>query len=94
MVYMYAMDNEDERNFTVPDELDGQRFDKVLTALCPEFSRSRLKTLIDNGDVSIDGKTCTLPSLKICAGQVISLTVPEPVEAEPQPEDIPLNIVY
>ncbi len=83
-----------DENFFVEFELDGVRLDKALVELCPEHSRSRLKALIENGDVFVDEKACLQASYKVSKGQVISLSVPPPIEATPQPENIPLDIVY
>jgi 23S rRNA pseudouridine1911/1915/1917 synthase len=37
-------------------EHDGQRLDRVLVALVPDWSREKLKRLIEEGQVEIDGK--------------------------------------
>ena len=78
----------------VGPDLTGVRLDKALAILCPDYSRSRLKQLIDSGDVILEGAVCDDASLKVTEGQVISFTLPQPVAATPQPENIPLNIVY
>jgi 23S rRNA pseudouridine1911/1915/1917 synthase len=83
-----------EETFVVDDDHDDMRLDKLLTEWCPEFSRTRLKGLIEDGDVTIDGRVCEQASFKVSRGQKITLIVPEPVEANPQPEDIPLDVVY
>lgn len=83
-----------DETFIVPDDLSSVRLDKALAVLCPEMSRSRLKVLIESGDVFLDGKVCADASLKVMTGQEISLTVPPPVSAQPQAEDIPLTIVH
>ena len=89
------MDNEEiDLNFAVPAEYDGQRADKVLSALCEALSRSRLQSLIKDGAVLLNEKPLKTASLKVGAGDVFTLSIPEPVEAEPQPENIPLDIIY
>ena len=71
------------------------RLDKVLSDLAGEgVSRNRLKNLIVDGQVMLNGKTCDDASRKVGAGDVIELTIPEAIEALPQPENIPLDIVY
>jgi 23S rRNA pseudouridine1911/1915/1917 synthase len=90
-----AQDDEPEiYSVTVDIEDQGGRFDKVLATLCPDFSRSRLQGLIDAGEVQINGAPCTIASRKMKKGEVISFTLPETEEADPQPENIPLDIVY
>lgn len=83
-----------EQSFTVQEGHAGERLDKTLALLCPELSRSRLKALIEGGDVLVDEKICRQGSYRVRAGQDISLSVPAPEEADPQPENIPLDIVY
>lgn len=96
--YDLPMDHEIEdlaQVFTVTPEAGAGRMDKVLSALAGEgVSRSRLKALILDGQVKLNGKTCDDPSLKISVGDELSLTIPEAVEALPQPENIPLDIIY
>jgi len=81
-------------SLTIPDEFDNTRLDRALAGMLPDISRSRLKALIDAGDVALDGKVADTPSLKVRAGQVVVLAVPAPVAAEPTAQDIPLDIVY
>lgn len=59
----------------------------------PEHSRSRLQALIESGHVRLDGKDARA-SAKLRSGQRIGLTIPHPVPAVPQPEDIPFTVVY
>lgn len=76
------------------EDADG-RLDQWLTAtLSGELSRNRIKTLIEQGAVSIDGKPTDEPKKKIRPGQVIEIMLPEPEDPEPQGEDIPLDVVY
>jgi 23S rRNA pseudouridine1911/1915/1917 synthase len=39
----------------IPTNLAGQRLDQALAQLLPDYSRSRLKTWIDAGEVLVDG---------------------------------------
>ncbi len=91
-------DHDDENavaeSVAVTAALAGVRLDKALAILCPDYSRSRLKQLIDSGDVMLDGNVCHDASFKVSEAQHISFTMPEPVAATPQPENIALDIVY
>ncbi|PZO87045.1 MAG: RNA pseudouridine synthase [Micavibrio aeruginosavorus] len=88
-------DGGEEDSFTVTDAVGNGRLDKILAELAWEgLSRSRLKTLIVDGQVSVNGTSCDDPSRKVFIGDEISLVVPEAVEALPQPENIPLDVVY
>ncbi len=71
----------------------GGRFDKALAAALPEFSRARLQALIAGGRVSRDGAAVTDGSAKAQAGDY-RLEILPPVAAEPQPEDIPLRVLF
>lgn len=93
----YSEDDDDDPDIltcTVQEEDDGQRLDKVLAVRFDDLSRSRLKALILDGEVMIDGAACTNPSQKVKEGAVLTLAVPPPVDDTPEPEDIPLDIVY
>ena len=72
----------------------GQRLDRVLTRNVGELSRSRLKALIVEGRVSVAGKTVRDPARHVKAGETIVVDVPQAVPAEPEPENIPLDVVY
>ena len=58
------------------------------------FSRNRVKDLILAGAVAINGQTALEPRTKVRDGDAIVVTAPEPVEAEPEPENIPLAILF
>ncbi|WP_181703121.1 RluA family pseudouridine synthase [Chthonobacter albigriseus] len=72
----------------------GLRLDKALALLLPEISRSRLKALIDGGALAIDGSVVADASRKAVPGAEAVLTVPPAEPAEPEGEDIPLDVVY
>ena len=72
----------------------GVRADKYLGKVCADFSRSRLQGLIADGQVLLNGKVLSTASLKTEEGDVFSVSIPEAVPCEPQPEDIPLDVVY
>src|SRR5262249_31307450 len=70
----------------------GQRLDRALAALMKDLSRSRLKALILAGRVAISGRTIFDPSHRVNVGDEIAVAVP--AAAPPEPENIPLAIVY
>lgn len=72
----------------------GCRLDRGLALLWPEHSRSRLKALIIDRAVTVNGAVVADPSLKLKPGDSIGLSLPAPVAAAPQPEAIPLVIVH
>ncbi len=79
---------------TVDDEHDGIRLDRVLAARIPALSRSRLKALILAGEVSIDNRTIDDPGHHVKTGNRVTVHVPPAEAAEPEGENIPLNVVY
>jgi 23S rRNA pseudouridine1911/1915/1917 synthase len=72
----------------------GARLDRVLAAQIAGLSRSRIKALILAGEVAIGGRTIRDPEHRVNAGDRVDLTLPPPVPAVPQPERMPLNIVF
>ena len=78
-------------NYVITDQTG--RIDKVLTSLEPEITRSRLKNLINDGHVTVNGQAVK-PKYKVQAGDKISLVKSEPQSLELTPENIPLDIVY
>ena len=74
-------------------EGDGRRADVILSEAAG-ISRSRAAALMAEGCCLLGGAPCAKPGLRVPAGQVLTLTVPEPRPAEPLPEDLPLEILY
>jgi 23S rRNA pseudouridine1911/1915/1917 synthase len=72
----------------------GERLDRVLAARIPMLSRSRLKALILDGQVTIAGRTIRDPAASVNSGDTVTVTLPPPEEPAPRGENIPLNIVY
>jgi 23S rRNA pseudouridine1911/1915/1917 synthase len=70
------------------------RLDRVLAVRQPSLSRSRLKGLILAGSVSIGTTAIRDPAYHVGKGDTITIDVPEAVPAEPEPENIALDIVY
>ena len=70
-----------------------RRIDQYLVDRVPYLSRAGVQRLIDDGLVTVDGRT-TKASYKLKAGETVTMVAPpEPVN-EIVPEDIPLDIVY
>jgi 23S rRNA-/tRNA-specific pseudouridylate synthase len=79
-------------------EEDGQRLDRVLAARIPALSRSRLKALILDGQVTIKAavaaRTILDPNAPVKSGDIVTVDLPPTEAAIPQGEEIPLTIVY
>jgi 23S rRNA pseudouridine1911/1915/1917 synthase len=95
---MSAPDSEQRpawKAYRVGADAAGQRLDQWLAAAVgPDMSRSRIQGLIKAGSVTVGGKTVTEPKHKLHGGEEIGLSVPEPKPAEPQGEDIALDVIY
>lgn len=72
----------------------GERLDRVLARHLPDLSRSRLKALILEGQVELDGTPIDDPGLKLKNTSSVTIIVPDAVDPEPKAENIPLTIVY
>lgn len=71
----------------------GERLDKALST-ASGLSRERIKALMGEGRVMLDGKAASQASLKPAAGTTFAIDVPEAAPAEAIAQDIPLNIVF
>ncbi len=83
----------------VAEEIAGSRLDRALALLRPDLSRTRAQVAIKAGEVTVDGKLAK-PSLPLEVGQRLALAPTlgqapaRDASATPQPEAIPLRIVY
>ena len=71
----------------------GKRLDLLLAARLPELSRSRIKALIDEGNVAVAGASAKA-SLRPRDGQQIEVRIPAPRKSALVAEDIPLPILF
>ena len=70
------------------------RLDKFLVAQLPDFSRSRIQKLIENGCIRVDGKLAQKSGLLISQGSLIRVELPPPKASQLIPEAIPLDIIF
>ena len=83
------------RPFAIAAAEHGQRLDRALAHLVPEFSRSYLQQLIEQGAVRLRGQPVTKPSHKVRAGEVGEIELrPTPQSQAFVAEDIPLAVVH
>jgi 23S rRNA pseudouridine1911/1915/1917 synthase len=85
--------NEQVLSFRVEGE-EGARLDKFLVSQLPEFSRTRLQTLIERGAILVDGLTARKSGQLVSQGNVIQVHVPPPEPTELVAENIPLDIIF
>jgi 23S rRNA pseudouridine1911/1915/1917 synthase len=85
-------------SFEVGEDISDARLDRFLSGAAAAaglaLSRTRLKALIEAGDVSLNGAPARNPSAKVSAGDHIVVAVPAPEPSTLSGEDIPLNIVF
>ena len=70
----------------------GQRLD-VYIAERERISRSAAQKLIESGAVTVNGEE-KAKNYRLREGDIVECELPEPVPADAQPEDIPLDIVW
>ena len=84
--------------FIVEPHESGWRLDVFLVHYCPQYSRTLIRHAIMNGGVRVIEEGVHLshgkPGFRLKAGQTIHFTLPEVPYDAPQPQDIPLEIVY
>jgi 23S rRNA pseudouridine1911/1915/1917 synthase len=78
---------------TVSGDSDGVRLDRFLVSVLPEHSRSQIQRLIKDGHVLVAGREAK-SNQPVKSGQDITVDVPAPVDPVPQPEALPLPILY
>lgn len=72
----------------------GQRLDRFLADAIGTLSRSRVKTLIEQGHARRDGEVLSEPSEPVRPGAIYELALPPPAPASPQPQAIPFPILH
>ena len=94
-----AVDAEDDppetREGAVAEAMHGERLDKVIVGLAPEFSRSHLQGLIKSGQVIVDGKPAAGAAQRVRAGQRLAVTLLPTEESRAyRAEALPMAVVY
>lgn len=70
-----------------------QRLDVFLHAHLPDMSRTRLQSLVKDGDILLNGKVAK-PNAALKLGDTVAVEIPEPEPTEVVPQDIPLDILF
>jgi 23S rRNA pseudouridine1911/1915/1917 synthase len=83
------------RPFAIAPGQHGERIDRALATLVPEFSRSYLQQLIDAGLVTLGGAVVTRPAHRVKAGEQGAIELrPTPQSQAFRPEPIAFPVVF
>ncbi|MCH2061681.1 MAG: RluA family pseudouridine synthase [Verrucomicrobiales bacterium] len=81
-----------ELHYTAKDG-QGERLDRFIASKLGEMSRARIQSLIKNAHITLNGSP-TKPGRLLADGDLISVSIPAPVSADAQPENIPLEVLH
>ena len=79
--------------FIVDEESQDIRIDKYLSGLLTDNSRTYIQKLIKENNILVNNKACKA-NYKVQAEDKIIVDIPEPIYADIEPEDIPLDIIF
>ncbi len=71
----------------------GERLDRILAGRFPDFTRSYLQKLIQEGAVSVNEKAAKAGA-RLTHGDRVTISFPEPEIPEIRPEPVPLDVLY
>jgi len=80
--------------FTAEADHSGDRLDRFLTSQIPDFSRSQIQRLIENGHVTHSRYKKVKANNDIREGDIIGIDMPQAQPTAAQPEDLPLEILF
>lgn len=79
--------------FQVTEEYEDERIDKYISQLIDSLSRSFIQKILKDGKVQVDGKPVKA-NYRLKTDEEIVFELPDAVEPDILPEDIPLDILY
>ena len=85
------MNMNENKIFFSPAVTPEQRF---LAACFGEMSRAQIQHLVSGGNLSADDGLIVDNAFRVRCGDIYQLEVPAAEEADPEPEDIPLDVAY
>jgi 23S rRNA pseudouridine1911/1915/1917 synthase len=80
-------------SLTIPFETAGQRLDQVLSELLSEYSRTRIKSWIESGEILVNGLQLR-PKDKVLGGERVEVNATLPDAVPVAPEVIDLDVAY
>lgn len=82
-----------EFRFLITEEMEDERIDKCINTFIDSLSRSYIQKIIKEGGVLVNGRPVKVSS-RVKTEDEIILTLPEAMEPDIEPENIPLCILY
>ena len=78
---------------SIPEKYRGNRLDKALALMLPDYSRTTIQTWLDAGRVRLDD---SIPSRRhvVVGNEFLTINVPQPQQHEWLAENIPLDVVF
>ncbi len=90
-----AIGENEIRSATVDRALQGERLDKALVSMAPEFSRNHLQQLLEQGHVRVDGQVALLSSRRVRWGQKLLLELVPTQESQAfRPQAMDLTVLF
>jgi 23S rRNA pseudouridine1911/1915/1917 synthase len=77
----------------IPETRAGQRLDQALAQLMPDYSRSRLKSWIESGEIRVDGEP-RRPRDKVFGGEAVEVNATLALEVAAEAQPIPVDVVH
>lgn len=78
---------------TIREELNGERLDKALAVLFPDYSRGKLQTWIKSNEVTVNGGNLK-PRDKVATGDIIQIDHEPREHRQDCAENIPLDVIH
>jgi len=78
----------------VAEDKAGMRLDRFLAEAIDDLSRNRIKNLVSDGEIKVEGVVAADVAAKVRIGQVYVVSVPAPRPAIPEAQEIPLDVVF
>jgi 23S rRNA pseudouridine1911/1915/1917 synthase len=85
--------SETPEEFEVKTRSEGKRIDAYLASRYTDYSRQVIQKVIDAGAVLVNGRAAKA-SYRIRPGDLVSVRLPELPDTTPEPEEIPIQVVY
>ena len=83
------------RHGTIALAQHGQRIDRALVGLLPEFSRSYLQQMLESGQVQINHQRATKAAQRVKAGDALEIEIRPTLQSQAfKPEAMDLRVVY